>query len=195
MSTWTSKIAIVALLSGCATSIPAPDRADLRIEGQVVSIVAPAGFCVDPQSVDVTKAGGFVLFSDCALTGAAGGTVSTAVISASVAPTGLNGTLVELQKFLTTEPGKITLGRSGDMQAITVVESRVVDDVLLIKVDDRGAQPIRGVSPEIWRGFFVAGGRAVTATVSGAAEGGTSDIHARRYLGQLAASTRAANKT
>lgn len=184
-----------ALLSACVQT--SDTSAVLRVANKSVAVVAPDGYCVDKPSADVSKAGGFVILGDCAVIGAgqAGGDVPSAVITASVTPEGLNGSLEELRQFLTTEPGKITLGRSGQMNAIRIRRSLIRDEVLLIKVEDRGPQPIPGVSPFIWRGFFLAGGRAVTTSVSGSAASDVSDDQAMRLLMQLAARTRVANGT
>ncbi|MHA3915803.1 hypothetical protein [Halovulum sp. GXIMD14793] len=183
----------VMMLSACVQT--ADTAATLRVANKSITVAAPDGYCLDRQSADVSAAGGFVLFGDCRLLDVdlAGGDSPGTVITASVTTEGLNGTLQELRQFLTTEPGKIMLGRSGQMHAIHVRRSIIQDDILLIKVEDSGPQPILGVSPVIWRGFFLAGGRVITTTVSGSAAADVTDFHAIRLIGQLATRTRAIN--
>lgn len=180
-------------LAACAQL--ADTSATLRVAGKSVTLVAPDGYCVDRQAVDVTAAGGFVLLADCAILGSdqAGSAAPSAVISATITPEGLNGSLTELREFLTTSPGKVTLGRSGQIEAIRVIRSLIRDDILLIKAEDRGPQPIPGISPTIWRGFFVTADRAVTMSVSGSAAQDLSDTQAIQLLLQTAQRSRAAN--
>lgn len=190
------KLLLVCLLSACAVSLET-GHADLRVGGETVRVVAPAGFCVDPQSGDVNKAGGFVLFSDCRLLEAdiTSAEPVNAVISAIVSTQGLPGSLDDLEEFLTTEPGIVTLGRSGKTDAIKVLSSKQSDEILFIKVQDTGVQKNKGAPTRFWRTFFVTKGRLVTGTLSGFSEGAVSDAQAQGYLRALATQTRAANAT
>ncbi|QHQ36867.1 hypothetical protein [Algicella marina] len=188
-------VSLVLVLAACAVSIPATDRANLRVAGERLTVVAPGGFCVDPQSVDVTKAGGFLLFGDCAVLNAVAveGDPISAVISANVGTDGVPGSLEALQAFLVDGPGVVTLGKSGDPEAVKVLESDIADGILFIKIEDTGPSPIPGASPVFWRGFFEAGGRLMFGTVNGFQRGGLSDAAARELLRELAGRTRAAN--
>ena len=47
-------------------------RAKLDVAGRAVTIAAPPGFCIDPDSITSGADGAFVLMSDCGLLGAAG---------------------------------------------------------------------------------------------------------------------------
>ncbi len=193
------KMALLATLSGvlaaCAVSIPAIDRAELRVQGARVTVVAPEGFCVDPQSVDVTRAGGFLLFGDCAVLNAAepADAPVSAVISASVSNAPLPGSIEDLRGFLVEGPGVVTLGRSGEADKVRVLSSRIRDGVLYVKIEDRGPSPVPGASPVFWRGFFEAGGRLSIGTVNGFADRRLSDGDAQALLKALADRTRAAN--
>ncbi|MEO0913754.1 MAG: hypothetical protein AAFY59_12315 [Pseudomonadota bacterium] len=182
------------LLAACAVREVAEDRAVLRVAGSPVTVVAPAGFCVDPQSVDVTRAGGRLLFGDCAVLNgvAAEGAPVAAVISASISEEGVPGSLADLRAFLVEGPGVVTLGRSGLPDQVRVRASAVRDGVLYIKIEDRGPSPIPGAAPVFWRGFFEAGERLVIGTVNGFGSG-LSDGASQRILKSLADGTRAAN--
>lgn len=63
-------LALLLALAGCGlsgVSGTTPTQTTVTAGGRAVRIVAPAGFCVDPRSTDVSQAGAFVLVSDCAL--------------------------------------------------------------------------------------------------------------------------------
>lgn len=196
MFTWTSRLAALALVSACATSVPQPDRAQIRVEGTRVTIVAPNNFCVDRQSVDLTKAGGLVLFTHCAVQGIWSGPVeiSTAILSVSISNDGLNGSLEDLRQFLTTAPGKVALGRGGKVESIKILDSKIIEDVLLIKLRDTAVKPVHGQHPDLWRGFFVVAGRVVSASVIRTSDNSTSDAQAQQLLVQMATSSRQANR-
>lgn len=183
-------------LAACAVSIPAADRADVRVAGSRVTVVAPPGFCVDPQSVDVTRAGGFILFGDCAVLNASAPTGAPlgAVVTASVANAGLPGTLEELEAFLTRSPARVTLGKSGEADKISVLGSSRRDGVLYVKVEDLGTQPVPGASPRFWRAMFEAGDRLVIGSITGFSPADLSDSVAQANLKALADATRAANR-
>ncbi|MFQ5623902.1 MAG: hypothetical protein ACE5FS_10950, partial [Paracoccaceae bacterium] len=51
----------------------APDRAEVRVGTHAVAVVAPRGFCVDPESLRVAGDGLFLLLADCSLTEGRGG--------------------------------------------------------------------------------------------------------------------------
>lgn len=195
MSTRTCKAALLTLaLAGCATSLPAPDRATLRVEGTRVSIVAPAGYCIDQPTLDVGRGGGFLLMTDCAVLGEAApdSPPAPALITVSVSGADMPSDIKTLDAFL-SGPGAFLLGRSGDPKAVRVIDRRERDGVLLLKVEDTGPQPIPGVAPRFWRGFFSAGPRMAVAAVSGFAEADLSDAEALDLMAELIARTRAAN--
>lgn len=184
----------LALLAACATRIPAEDRASLRVAGASITVVAPDGFCVDPQSVDVTRAGGRVLFGDCGvLNGEATGALPiSAVLTASVSAAPLPGDLSALGDFL-TGPGRVTVGRGSPPEAITILDREEEEEVLFLKVEDAGTAPIPGTEPTFWRAFFETGDRLIFGTVTTFSNAPLSDTDQRDLLRVLAARTREAN--
>lgn len=186
---------LLGLLAACATSLPAADRAEVRVLGETVTIVAPAGLCVDPASLDVGRAGGYMLITGCDVLGATAPTAGPGlpgVLAVSVTSGDLPGSLADLETFL-TGPGITTLGKSGQPNAISIRARSRTSDALYIKVRDTGPQPIPGASAEFWRVFFDAGPRLVSASLTGFADSSISDAQARAVLTELVARTRAAN--
>lgn len=191
-------LALVACLAlgACAARVTASDRAELRVQGARVTVVAPEGFCVDPVSVDVNRAGGVLLFGDCLVLGGEAPLDEapvSGVLAARVSTAPLPGTLTELGDFLTAGPGISTLGRSGTPGSVEVLERVERDGVLFLKIRDSGASPVPGASPVFWRGFFEAGDRLIFGTLTSFRRAEVPDGEAQSVLAELAARTRAAN--
>jgi len=188
-------LGLLGLLAACATSLPAADRAEVRVLGETVTIVAPAGICVDPASLDVGRAGGYMLITGCDVLGAtapSAGPGLPGVLAVSVTTGDLPGTLADLETFV-TGPGLVTLGKSGRPDAISIRTRSRTDDALFIKVRDTGPQPIPGAAPEFWRVFFDAGPRLVSASLTGFAGNTIGDTQAQQILSELVVRTLDAN--
>lgn len=185
-------LAMVCVLAGCATSLTGRDRAELRVEGARITIVAPEGLCVDPRSLDVRRAGGFLLISDCALFAEVPRTVTqlNGVISVSISTGGLPQDFSALEEML-NGPGRAALGRSGQTSEVVILATRQRPDSLALKIRDRAVEP--GVSAEFWRIFFPAGPRLVSAALTTFPGAAFPDEQALRLLDALAAATRQAN--
>ena len=193
MSTPISRAAALCLLlAGCAVSLLAEDRVKVGVNGQDVIVAAPEGLCIDPRSVDVTRAGAFMLMGDCAVLGAESGRIVNAVVTASVSTGGLPGSLEELRTFL-TGPGVVTLGKSGELEMVSALSTRIVDDILYVEVRDEGAAPIPGTAEDFWRGFFEVSDRLIGVSVVRFEASPIPDGDARALIASLAAQTRAAN--
>jgi len=89
-----------------------------QVAGQPVVIAAPAGFCIDPASRNVSAAGGFVLVGDCARAGewtaAAGGrpagTSGAGRLGRRVLPPNLAGNRVDAPVVMNDRTGARFLG-------------------------------------------------------------------------------------
>ena len=185
---------LVLALAGCAATLPEPQTASLRVEGERIRIATPDGLCVDPRSLDVTREGGFLLLADCVLFAEAPDrpVAFDGVMAVSVSTGGLPedlGVLAELLKG----PGRAVLGRSNDPDAISVLATRIEDEALFLKVRDAGAAMIPGAQRTGWRVFFPAGPRLVTAAVTGFEGADIPDARALGLLRELIAATQAAN--
>lgn len=159
--------------SGLATQIP---RSKIVTAGGAdVMIAAPQGFCLDEATVDENRKGAFVFLSDCRqVEGNWHRVPISAVLTASVSPSGLPGAeagqakaLTALQGFLTTAPGAYTLGKSNNASGVRVVKSFTTDSALYILVEDTSTDTRDGASKQFWRGFTQSGGRLVAISVTG----------------------------
>ena len=174
-------------------------RETVRVGGASVTIAAPAGFCVDRRSTDVSSAGAFVLVTDCALLDAQpeGGRAPVgAAMTASVSapePGAAATTLAELESYVGTPEGRAVLGRSGRGDAIRVLETERQGDVLFMLVEDRGPQPIAGVDRTFWRAFMEVNGRIAALSVLGFEGSGIDAQSGFGFISAFAANIRAAN--
>lgn len=187
-------LAALALATGCAARLEAPGRAVLRVGGEAVPIVAPAGLCIDPTSPDVTRAGGFLLIGDCRALGLseASARAFPGLLLVGLTEQRTEGGLPALQAFL-SGPGKATLGRSGNASEIRLLSSRIVGDVLYIHVEDRAADPAFQAEPRFWRAFTKLGDRLLFVTALPLAKGALPDTRARALLAETIRQTRAAS--
>ncbi|NNU79221.1 hypothetical protein HMH01_02105 [Halovulum dunhuangense] len=183
-----------ALLSGCAASVTGPDRASLRVEGARVTVVAPEGLCIDPESPDVARAGGYLLIGECSLfdTSAEAGRALPGVITVSISSGGLPGDLDQLEAFL-TGPGLAGLSRTADAGTVRVLDRRRTDNALFLKLADSSPARAGGADEDYWRVFFPAGPRLVTGALVPFSDARISDGTALSLLSALEVNTAAAN--
>jgi len=184
----------VLLVAGCGARLTAPDRADIRLAGQKLAIVAPPNLCIDPDSLEVGSFGASMLIGDCVLlSGAPRSTPALdAIITATVSPSGLPGSLDQLEAFL-RGPGRGTLGKSGEPGKVTILSSSRADGVLFLRVRDSGALDVPGASSRFSRAFFEVSGRLVSGSLIGFAATDIPEGEAQAILASFARQTRAAN--
>jgi hypothetical protein len=169
---------LVALAACDQTGIAgaSPTRTTLNVAGQPVTIAAPPGFCIDPDSTSVTADGAFVLMSDCALLGkaAAARPAVAAALTASVSSGGLAGegddplqSLEGIAEFAASPEGRAVLGRSGRSDSVRILATETRGDVLYVLFEDRGPQPIAGIDRTFWRAILELNGRMAVLSVLG----------------------------
>ncbi len=208
-------IAALPLLAACAglgMSGSAPNQTTVTVGGQRVTILAPAGFCIDRSSTSVTSAGAFVLVSDCQLLSPSRATDPTgagavederepigAALTASLSPTGLGeagpatNSLSDLARYARTPEGLAMIGRGGRSQGVRLLESAERDGVLYLHVEDRGAGPIPGLEPRYWRAFFEVNGRLTAVSQLGFAGSGIDRQSGLNLVSAFVQAIRAAN--
>ncbi len=169
-------------------------RVSVNVAGQPVMLATPDGLCFDAKSTDVNQSGAFLLAADCSLTGTGVPDAAPvgAVMTASVSREPLPGSLETLEAFLTTQPGVGTLGKSGEPDKISVLESAIGNGVLYLKVRDEGRLPLPSDRPIFWRAFFETSDRLVGLSVIGFAGSDLSDKDAQSLLRAFVLETRAA---
>ena len=210
MSTRTSRLrraalglGLLAALAACdpATMAGRADRATVSVAGRDVTIAAPRGFCVDAGATNVSASGAFVMASDCALVNGAGpvaegdGGPAGAILTASVsaAERAGPGSLAELERFVATRQGRAALSRSGRGDRVRILATRTRDEALYVLIEDRGPQPVPGVSNRFWRAILPIDGRTAVLSVLAFEDAGLDAGAQLGLLQRFADATAAAN--
>jgi hypothetical protein len=180
-----------------------PTSAAVNVAGRAIGVAAPPGFCIDGASSSITRAGAFVLMSDCAalgVPGAARGPAAGTALTASISTGGLGGegddplqSLADLEEFAVTPEGLALLGRSGTSQGVRILDTQQSGGVLYVLVEDRGPQPIAGAEPRFWRAFLELDGHLTVLSVLGFEGAGVDGQSGLNLLASLAAALRQAN--
>ncbi len=170
---------------------PTPIPKAVRVTAGDVAIVvaSPDGFCIDRATITENTKGAFMFLSDCrvvAATGKAGRLPISAILTASISPTGLAGrenglkpALGTLGQFLATPVGVFTLGKSHVDGATSILQTKQTDTALYLLVEDKGFSDDAGVSNRYWRAFTEVNGRLVALSVTGYSD---SDREEKRSL-------------
>ncbi|KMW59096.1 Cation transport ATPase [Candidatus Rhodobacter oscarellae] len=170
-----------ALLMGCGdgattafAELPslgrkAPDT--VAVAGGAVVVGGPSGYCVDRGSSLLRGDTAFVLLASCASIARAEGALAPAapgLLTASVdQASGAAPSAVDLLAFLDGPEGKAALARDGDAESVTILQSQIEQDAVLLRIDDQSANPTPGLETTYWRGLFSEKERLITVTVIG----------------------------
>ena len=187
MSTWTSKIALMAAslaLAACQMSdgstgaamlsrFTDPPPARMGVAQGSVIVAGPKGFCIDRDvSQDTGGATALTVLSACRGLGAGMFTpmpAHPAVLTAAVASKGrlieVEGAAPALTAYFASARGRAALSRSGKAETVAVQESFAEDGAFLLHLSDRAPFSWGTVEPDYWRALLQAGGRMVTVSV------------------------------
>ena len=158
---------------------PTPIPNSVRVSAGEVELVisAPNGFCIDRATIDQNIRGTFLFLSDCrvvASTGKAARVPISAILTASISPSGLAGSengmkpaLEALAQFLVTPVGTFSLSKSHVNGSTTILETKQTDVALYLLVEDVAFNDSAGLSNRYWRAFTEINGRLVALSVTG----------------------------
>lgn len=125
-----------------------------------MTISAPSGYCVDPNTSREGDDRAIILMGRCSANTA----VKPAVVTISVGPAGSAGVMIaggaELTKFFTSAEGRATLAASGRARDVKVVEALSVEEAFLMRLQETD-------EPSYWRAVMGLRGRLVTVSVQG----------------------------
>lgn len=200
-------LAVLPMLAACTFS---PTEGIMRqrvvsVGGADVVITGPAGFCIDERLVDEARVGAFVFLSDCAANpDTAGPTIArvpiSAVLTASVSNKGLPGSeagmapaLRQLESFLNTPFGQLTLSKSHNPNTLTVLSIERTNNAVYAFVEDRTQTTRTGESPRFWRAFTEVGGRLVALSATGYNATDPEQLRTQRIIEAFVAAMHAAN--
>lgn len=171
---------LVPFIAACAMS---PTEGIMRSRvvnagGVDITVAGPPGFCIDERLVDEARVGAFVFLSDCAANPGEGPSIArvpiSAVLTASISNKGLPGSeagmsaaLKQLEAFLNTPFGQLTLSKSRNPETLKVISITRTDTAIYAFVQDMTPTTHTGESPRFWRAFTEVNGRLAALSATG----------------------------
>ena len=186
--------ALLGCVEGPATvgPTPVPKAVSVTAGDTPIVIAAPDGFCVDRATIDENSQGTFMFLSDCRVISEGGATARlpiSAILTASISPTGLAGSeqgmepaLTSLKGFLSSPLGLFTLSKSNMDGATRILSAKQSDVALYLLVQDTAFTGEAGASNRYWRAFIEVNGRLVALSVTGYAKGDTGEERSLRII-------------
>ena len=157
------------------------DRAVFAVKGREIAVEPPEGYCLDEESIAVTRRSAFALVSDCMheteaalANGGNGETLPrafpgflTVAVSGEAAFAEQPGALPAFETLLESGSGGRLLGRGEDTAPGEIVTMRRVDGALYVLIEEREGEGSESIfAPRFWRAFTEVNGRLVLVTVS-----------------------------
>ena len=157
-------------------------RALFAANGREVAVEPPEGYCLDEESIAVTRRSAFVLVADCmqeqqeALANGESESrlprafpgILTVAVSGEAAFAQEPGALPAFETLLGTRAGGRLLGRGDRSAPGEIIAMRRLDGVLYVLIEEQTAEGSGSIlSPRFWRAFTDVNGRMVLVTVSG----------------------------
>lgn len=175
--------------------------AKMATAGNKVIIAGPSGFCVDPSNSHDGADGAFVLMGSCASISRspiATRPKTPAVLTATVFEGTGDGAVFadsfpQMAKFLSSEPGRAALSRSGKSSSVKIGQIASLGDVMFMRVSDGSGAQTQEIDAEYWRAIFEENGQIVTLTVLGLQRFPIDGAAKRALLDQFVAKVRASN--
>lgn len=199
MSTWTFRLAPALLLAGCLSTGLGGGVDRVALTSDQLPVMAPPGFCVDPTETRDNGAAAFVLFGNCAAVTdqrlarqPQNHAILTAAISEPATEGGIAASMAGLPDFFRSADGAAVLSRSGDPDAVEVLQTFVAGDVFFLRASDSSPGAVPGVQDVYWRAYFDMGPRIATLSVLALEDTGTSEAAQLSLLETFVAQTRAA---
>lgn len=155
-------MAVLVLLPACLGGLGAGDAPESAkvTRGEVV-IAGPRGYCIDKSARRDGPDGTFLLLASCAALSRTPDApfppipgVLSAMVSAQADGANLGASLGEIEQFLSSPAGRAALGRSGNADAVQVLQSRIARGVLLLHIRDEGAFDGPAIESDYWRAIF-----------------------------------------
>ena len=200
-------LALIPFLAACTFS---PTEGILRARtvnsgGTEIVVAGPPGFCIDERLVDEARVGAFIFLSDCAVNPAANGpTIArvpiSAVLTASIsnkglpnAEAGMSTALADLQDFLETPFGQLTLSKSRNPETLELLFIERTNNAVYAYIEDLTQTTRTGESPRFWRAFTEVNGRLAALSATGYNAADPDQERIKRILVAFVASMQAAN--
>ncbi len=199
-------LALLPFLAACAFS---PTEGIMRARvvkagGTDITVAGPEGFCIDERLVDEARVGAFVFLSDCAVNPGEGPSIArvpiSAVLTASISNKGLPGAeagmdtaLAQLETFLNTPFGQLTLSKSRNPATLNVLSITRTGNAVYAFIQDATPTTHTGESPRFWRAFTEVNGRLAALSATGYNAADPEQKRIKAIIEAFVASMQAAN--
>ncbi|MGH1330406.1 MAG: hypothetical protein ACRBBK_05945 [Paracoccaceae bacterium] len=141
---------------------------EIAVADESILIAGPKGYCIDPTATRDTAKSAFVVLGACGAVAGRGGGAKAGLLLASVTAAGsgrVAGATDQLAAYFSSDEGRAALSRSGDADAVKLLDHRVEGDALYLHLRDTSNTSLAGVAPEYWRGMFDVNGHIATVSV------------------------------
>lgn len=189
-------LALAAGLAGCV--LPGGGGNPLSrvpVLGGAVTVVPPAGYCIEPASRLERDDTALLLAGRCTGQEALPPAVLVATVGAAGSGAGVDVVAggAELAGFFRSDPGRAALSARGRAPDVTVLEARGNGEAFFLRFADAGRAGGGAVQPDGWRALFPVAGRLVSLSVSGTPAAPLGRDGGYELITAFAAATRAAN--
>ena len=150
-------------LSGLPSLSMLAGRAETVVLDGAIRVVAPRGYCIEPQSAAGSAQTAVVFLGRCA----ARSKVVAALVTISIGAEASGGVMtaggVALAAFFQSEEGRATLSRSAKAEDVTLISASGSESVLWLYLNDAAIG-------SYWRAISAISGRLVTLSATGTVE-------------------------
>lgn len=207
-TSWRAALVAACLFcAGCEGGFPGALRGDsplaptqATVTRDQIIVTGPPGFCVDPTATRAVNDTGFVVLGNCAAIANSRRALqpdTPAILTATIAAPSDEGRLSDaidrLDAFFRAPEGLALISRSGDPDAVRILETMTLDKVFLLHASDQSEGAIAGVQAEYWRAYLDIGPRIATLTVLALEDRGLSREESLATLKDFVQSVQQAN--
>ncbi len=161
--------------AACVLSLPGAAPTQMALFDNTLTIAAPRGYCVDPQSATQTGDSAVVLIGRCR----DGSQADAALVTVTVGAPGSAAVLAaggqQLSDFFTSPEGLAALARSGKAADVVVSKALMAEGDFLMLLTDASAGTY-------WRAITGLNGRLVTVAAAGTQQVALTPERARVIL-------------
>lgn len=150
--------AALMLLAGC---VPQSSMRTAPVLGGALNVGLPKGYCIDRSASSEGRDRAVLLMGRCSSASAPDAAIITVSVGPAASASVLRGGGAELARLFKSDKGRAMLARSGRAQDLRVVSASQIDQVFLMRLQDRNMG-------DYWRGVTGVHGRLVAVSATGA---------------------------
>lgn len=173
-------------LAACQLSLPGSGPTTIALFDGSLTVAAPSGYCIDPQTATQTGESAVVLIGRCRATSKATAALVTVTVGVPGSAAVMAAGGETLAAFFTSADGRATLSRSGNPSDVTVNRAVMAGEDFLMLLSDQTVGTY-------WRAITGMRGRVLTVSAGGTVEVPLTPEASREILDATLAALHAAN--